>query len=175
MPARQIKQDFFTIGISHHGAMGISHHSLGPDNLLIHNELAGCDFILACPDNDDCRAFLQAFCLAHGIPILEVGSGVVVRDSAVWMLGCKMSFYQPGKACLGCISLDDEPMAQSHQSFVGVNMVAAGLALITLVGYVTGRWETKNFAAFNALEQDMLSMQVERRAGCPFCGTKVKG
>jgi hypothetical protein len=56
-----------------------------------------------------------------------------------------------------------------------VNLVAAGLALITLVGYVTGRWEPKNFVAFNALEQDMLSIHVGKRAECPFCRPNEKG
>jgi len=88
------------------------------------------------------------------------------------MFGCKMSFYEPGHACLGCISLDGEPMAQSNQSFVGINLVAAGVAVTTLVGYVTGKWKTKNFVAFDALNEEMMSMDVMKRPNCPFCGTE---
>lgn len=132
-------------------------------------ELSACDYLLACPDNDETRAFLQEFCLKHRIPLLEIGSGVRINDGEVSMLGCKMSLYLPGGACLGCICLDDVPMAQSRQSFVGTNLVAAGLALTTLVAAVTGRWQTKNFVAYDALRHEMVSMNVGRRTSCPFC------
>lgn len=135
-------------------------------------ELGLCDCILACPDNDETRAFLQKFCTERRIPLVEVGSGAVVRNGRVRMLGCKVSFYRPGEACIGCICLEDKPMEQSHQSFVGTNLVAAGLALTTLVAAVTQRWETRNFVAYDAIGQEMLSMNVARRPACPFCGSE---
>lgn len=137
-------------------------------------ELATCDVVLACVDNDATRISLQEFCAKRKLPLIEIGCGVTVRKNQVRMFGCKMSYYTPGNACLHCVSIGEQSAVQSHQSFVALNFVAAGLALLALVGHVTGRWETKNFVEFNALEQEMTSMHVEKRPWCHVCGQKRK-
>jgi molybdopterin/thiamine biosynthesis adenylyltransferase len=134
---------------------------------------AVCDSeaVILCPDDNQTRVGVHGYCVALGIPLLDIGSGGMLRDGALATFGCRASLFMPGHACLHCVYLDDEPMPHSQISYLPLNLTVVGLGLDMLVAYLTGyRAVRANHVICDFLTGNVDEMMVSSRADCPHCG-----
>jgi len=148
-----------------------------------------CDWLLEATDSDEARHFIQRKCAEHGISLISVGSGFLLRDGVMVSAGSRANRVQAGvDGCLECQVLDEEPMEQSHVSYAVPNMIAASLAVDMLIREIV--WpgadaennsniesrsanlvpRDKNYVSFDLLERRLLTEKIVPDPGCPVCG-----
>jgi len=134
--------------------------------------LTRADAVTVCAYVNEPRAFANDRCVRLRKPLLDIGSGARLVDGKLRTMGCRASLHMPGHACLRCIYLDDEPMPQSHVSWLPVNLLAVALGVDELVAYLTGyRPVRANHFVFDALTGRLDAMMVESRPDCPHCSS----
>ena len=69
--------------------------------------LRGVDVLFGCVDNDGARLVLNELSLAHRIPLVDVATGIDVRDGRLEQAGGRVAVVLPGGPCLICMRLID--------------------------------------------------------------------
>lgn len=131
--------------------------------------LRDCDVVASAVDSNEAREFLQQQCSALGKPLLDLGSGAVLQEGQLRMLGSRASLYTPGGACLYHQTLDASVLALSPVSFVTSNVIAAAVGLELLLGWLTGYGEPANFALYDSLKHSLTSMTIAGSEDCRYC------
>ena len=131
--------------------------------------MRNCDVVASAVDADAAREFMQQQCSALGKPLLDLGSGAVLQEGQLRMLGSRASFYTPGGACLYHQTLDAGVPALSPVSFVTPNVIAAAAGLELLLGWLTGYGEPANFALYDSLKHSLTSMTIAGNEDCRYC------
>lgn len=144
-------------------------YSVMEDRDEIREALRSSHVIGSCVDNVEARMFLQSVC--KGKIILDLGSGGLMRDGKLRVLGSRVSLYIPGGACLYCQTLDEEGMDQSQISFITPNLIAACLGLEMLLSYITGYGRKVNFAVYDSINHTLKTLPIVPREDCPYCGS----
>lgn len=135
--------------------------------------LKKCDGVMGCVDNDDTRIFVQKICLELKKWLLDFGSGGVVREEKLTVLGSRACLYLPGNACLGCMGFLQEPLPQARISLVTPNaaIVSAGIEMLT--AHLTGWTEPVNLIWYDSMTHEMRSFFVKKKKNCAFCGKET--
>jgi molybdopterin/thiamine biosynthesis adenylyltransferase len=136
--------------------------------------LQKADVIISCVDDDRARIYLQRKCLELKKPLLDMGSGGLIRNGKVRTLGSRSSFYIPEEACLFCQTLSENPAPHSRVSFITPNVIACALGLEVLLSWLTGYGDQVNFATYDCLKHELFSIKVNRKEDCKYCGQKAK-
>ncbi len=95
--------------------------------------LKRADVVVSCVDDDRARIYLQKKCLELKKPLLDMGSGGLIRNGKLRTLGSRSSFYIPGEACLFCQTLRENPAPHSRVSFITPNVIACAVGLEILL------------------------------------------
>jgi ThiF family len=135
--------------------------------------LSKADVIVSAVDSNAVRAFLQEQCSAQAKPLLDLGSGGLIQDGELRLLGSRASFYIPGGACLYHQTLDTADSGLSALSFVTSNAVAAAVGLELLLSWLTRYGEQANFALYDSIHHTLVTMKIAGDSNCQYCtGTK---
>lgn len=153
-----------------------------------------CDWLIDSTDDDQTRKFLQEQCSSEEIPLISMASGFTFRDGCLVNAGSRVNRVQPelGDACLQCQALGEAPMEQTHVSLVIPNVIAAALAVDTLLRELTeypytafhiGQTrvqsqvknnaklqQTNNFLLFDLVNRRIMSERIIPSPSCPICG-----
>jgi ThiF family len=137
--------------------------------------LSKADVIVSAVDSNAVREFLQGQCSAQAKPLLDLGSGGLVQDGKLRLLGSRASFYVPGGACLYHQTLDTTESGLSAVSFVTSNAVAASVGLELLLSWLTGYGEQVNFALYDSIRHELVTMNIAGDPNCQYCaGSKPR-
>ena len=131
------------------------------------------DVVVSGVDENEAREFLQEQCSGLRKPLLDLGSGGLVQDGQVRMLGSRVSLFVPGGACLYHQTLAPDTPALSPVSMAMPNFIAAAVGLELLIGWTTGYGKQINFALYDSLQHSLISMNIAGDPGCPFCAGQV--
>jgi molybdopterin/thiamine biosynthesis adenylyltransferase len=133
--------------------------------------LSKADVIVSAVDSNEVRAFLQEQCSAQAKPLLDLGSGGLIQDGELRLLGSRASFYVPGGACLYHQTLDTTDSGLSDVSFATSNTVAAAVRLELLLSWLTGYGEQVNFALYDSIRHTLVTMNIAGDPHCPYCAS----
>jgi hypothetical protein len=137
--------------------------------------LSKADVIVSAVDSNAVREFLQGLCSAQAKPLLDLGSGGLIQDGELRLLGSRASFYIPGGACLYHQTLDTTESGLSAVSFATSNAVAAAVGLELLLSWLTGYGEQVNFALYDSIRHTLVSMNIAGDPHCQYCaGSKPR-
>lgn len=136
--------------------------------------LSKADVIVSAVDSNVVRAFLQEQCSAQAKPLLDLGSGGLIQDGKLRMLGARASFYVPGGACLYHQTLDTTHSELSAVSFVTSNAIAASVGLELLLSWLTGYGEQVNFALYDSIHHSLVTMNIAGDPHCHYCAGSKK-
>jgi hypothetical protein len=125
-------------------------------------------------DSNAVRAFLQEQCSAQAKPLLDLGSGGLIQDGELRLLGSRASFYIPGGACLYHQTLDTADSGLSAVSFATSNAVAAAVGLELLLSWLTGYGEQANFALYDSIHHSLVTMNIAGDSNCQYCAGSKK-
>jgi molybdopterin/thiamine biosynthesis adenylyltransferase len=132
------------------------------------------DVVVSCVDDDRARVYLQKKCLELKKPLLDLGSGGLIRRGKLRTLGSRVCFYDSGGACLFCQTLRENPAPHSRVSFITPNVIACAVGLEVLLSWLTGYGEQVNFATYDCMRHELFSIKVNRKEDCKYCGQKPK-
>lgn len=135
--------------------------------------LRTAEVVVSAVDNNATRVLLQRHCARVRKPLLDLGSGGLVQEGAVRLLGSRTSLYVPGGACLFHQTLDETDPALSPVSFLPPNVVAAAVGLEMLLSWLTGYGEKFNLSLYDSLQHSLISMKVEGDPNCPYCSGQL--
>jgi hypothetical protein len=137
--------------------------------------LSKADVIVSAVDSNAVREFLQGQCSAQAKPLLDLGSGGLIQDGELRLLGSRASFYVPGGACLYHQTLDTTDSELSAVSFATSNAVAAAVGLELLLSWLTGYGEQVNFALYDSIRHTLVTMNIAGDPHCHYCaGSKPR-
>lgn len=158
--------------------------------------LKECDILIVAPDNNFTRYKASEFASRYMKPLLELGSGVRMKEGRLTSIGCQVRFQLPtnnGK-CMICNGMEaedlvspefteykrqigyveDENSEETSASVVTINSMAALIGLRILLDYFggyTGR-KTPNHVFYDDLTLNLidLSDSFHKNPECPICG-----
>lgn len=153
--------------------------------------LLDCALLVSAVDNDIARLHLQVLAARHLRPLLDLGSGFLVRNGRVETAGGQARLYIPGGPCLLCQGLPPSPETEADRSLrqavgytllegdptpvpssVALNAVTAGLGMDLVVRWLLG-WGLPTFYVRHDLTSHrMARLPFARRPQCPICGEK---
>jgi molybdopterin/thiamine biosynthesis adenylyltransferase len=160
--------------------------------------LKNCDVLIVAPDNNAVRYAAAQFGMRYLKPLIELGSGITMKDRRVTAIGSQVRFQLPiaQSQCIVCSGLDvkrleSEELIQykkdigyitgsneSPGSVVTINNMAASLAahlLIEYFGNYVNRDSTHLYLAYdekNLLLTD-LSHIYKKNPDCTICGRHI--
>jgi molybdopterin/thiamine biosynthesis adenylyltransferase len=159
--------------------------------------LKACDFLVAAPDNNFTRYKAAEFASRYMKPLLEMGSGVRMRDGEVASIGSQVRFQLPTKEgkCLVCNGLEVENLQtpefveykrgigyiegadaeETPGSVVTINSIAATICLRIILDYLggyTGR-EIPSYIYYDELNLRLvdLSDAFSKHPECAICSS----
>ena len=152
--------------------------------------LSKVDVIVGCVDNDGARLVLSELAAAYLVPYLDIGVSIVTSKNRPAM-GGRVSFALPSQACLACADeidfaeagedLESEALRNIRvqrgyaddrtvePALMPLNTTCAGLATLELLAFATGFRKVRPFMHFNALDNRIVPIRVERNPHCPVC------
>ena len=160
------------------------------------NDLAGVDFLFACPDHNAVRVSASRFAAARMLPLIEVGCGGRTISGRLSALGHHVRLQVPGGPCLGCNGLDltrlEDPSTTAMKRRLGyidgaaetggelapLTTRAAADAVDVFLRYCAGYGGKAPLHLYcDALNWKVmdLSDRYARRAGCPVCSNVRRG
>jgi molybdopterin/thiamine biosynthesis adenylyltransferase len=154
--------------------------------------LKACDVIVAGVDNNLARYALAEFAARHLKILVEMGSGLEMREGRVTAMGCQVRLQAPGGPCLVCLNLPiadlESPEVTREKvrsgylrgtdltpgEVVTTNMAAATLALRNLLGLLGGHLPrpVPTYLFYDELQPAVLDLSAHypQRMDCPICG-----
>ena len=153
--------------------------------------LKSCSVVVAGVDNNRARYSLAEYATRHMKILLDMGSGLEMRDGRVTSAGSQVRAQIPGGPCLVCLNL---PIAQlefettteqkvqngylrgtdlTPGEVITTNMTVATLALRNLLALLGGHLPrpVPTYLFYDEMQPLLidLSSQYPRRDGCPMC------
>jgi len=157
--------------------------------------LKSCDFLIVAPDNNAVRYATAQFGMRYLKPLIELGSGITMKDSCVTAIGSQVRFQLPtaNSQCIVCSGLDVRRLEseelveykrsigyitdsnESPGSVVTINNVSASLAahlLIEYFGQYVNRNSVPSYLAYDEknLVLTDLSRVYKKDPDCTICG-----
>jgi|GEM_PF-4634429 len=157
--------------------------------------LKSCDFLIVAPDNNAVRYATAQFAMRYLKPLIELGSGITMKDCRVTAIGSQVRFQLPtaDSQCIVCSGLDVRRLEsvelteykksigyitnsnESPGSVVTINSVAASLAahlLIEYIGQYIDRDSVPSYLAYDEknLVLTDLSRVYKKNPDCTICG-----
>ncbi len=162
----------------------------------VQQQFRECDFIIGASDSVGVRLATNCLCLAHGIPYLDCGVGVVIKDNKLKAAGGQVIKIVPnGGFCLQCSGLfdveqamkellcDDERDRLRHQGYIrgadvpalqvySLNMMVSSWAVWTFMRMVSGDRLDYDGISVDAKEFSTRTWQEspDQHTTCPVCG-----
>lgn len=164
----------------------------------VNKVLKSCDVLIVTPDNNAVRYIAAQFGMRYLKPLIELGSGITMKDNRVTAIGSQVRFQLPiaKSQCIVCSGLDvklldSEELIQykkdigyitgsneSPGSVVTINNIAASLAAHLLIEYF-GNYVNRDSAPLyltydekNLLLTD-LSRIYKKNPDCTICGRHI--
>jgi len=157
--------------------------------------LKSCDLLIVAPDINAVRYTVAQFAMRYLKPLIELGSGITMKDGRVTAIGSQVRFQLPsaGSQCIVCSGLDVRRLEsvelteykksigyitngnESPGSVVTINSIAASLAahlLIEYFGQYVNRDSVPTYIAYD--EKNLLTADLSRihkkNPNCTICG-----
>jgi molybdopterin/thiamine biosynthesis adenylyltransferase len=159
--------------LARNGFMGteITGYSMAFQETVERNDDLNCNVALCGVDNDGTRSFVSKFYHQLSIPVIFMGTSRDANQGYVFV-------QEPSGACFGCafpnaVHSDDEAVRCAPASKDTLKVIA-GFVLTAVDSLVMSKrirhWNFRHFFLNGVLDDRMLCVQ--RRNGCPICGTR---
>jgi len=153
------------------------------------DELWEADVVASCVDNDEARLLLQEYCAKHYKVLVDLGAGGRVKDGQIVSLGSHARIYYPSGPCICCLGLNparirSESLLRNRRNagyidglendpvqILPINSIASSVGIKLLTWYLSGQRIDANFVQYNALQDSMTPLMMEKHESCPICGT----
>jgi len=173
---------------------GIYGSVLDPEVL---KKLRDVDVLVCGTDTQSSRLVLNSFSVQYLIPLIDLGSEIVVEDGRIARAGGRVRLVVPGRRCLACFpgEIDWEevemelasPFERRRQvelgyvrgaeipdpSVIFLNMTVASLGICELLNFLVGFKEPSHYVAYYLLESKVTDVKIgPANDDCPVCGRK---
>jgi len=161
------------------------------DSPIARKALREVDLLISAPDNDGARLVANELATSYLLPLVDLGSGINVRDGAVVEAGGQMLWRFPGEGCLHCAGAINNQRARidlmtteeraRHEargygtsspqpSVMFLNATLAGLAVGEITKWLTGLAEPCAMLIYDALAPSVRTISSPgRNAACAVC------
>ena len=165
-----------------------------PDEISV-KALKGCDILFVSPDNNSVRYTASQFAIRYLKPLLELGSGITMKDGHVTAIGSQVRFQIPSGSgkCIVCNGLDVKRLEskeineykknigyitdteESPGSVVTINSMAASLAAHLLLDYFGNYIERESIPSYLSYDEKNLTLTdlssiFKKNPDCTICG-----
>lgn len=146
--------------------------------------LTDADLVVTCVDDVTSRIEADLLARKHRKTLIDLGSGFVLDEMSsgpgnVASAGGQLSISRPDATCLGCLGF--ELSMRENTYFVGetepepssilLNGVVAAVGVEAVLQELVGSLKPANRIIYDRGRTELTRESVERRAGCPVCGT----
>ncbi len=165
-----------------------------PDEISV-KALKGCDILVVSPDNNLVRYAASQFAMRYLKPLLELGSGITMKNDHITAIGSQVRFQIPsgnGK-CIVCNGLDVKRLEseeineykrnigyitdtdESPGSVVTINSIAASLATHILLDYFGNYIQRDSIPTYLSYDEKNLTLTdlssvFKKNPVCTICG-----
>lgn len=160
---------------------------------------AGSDVLFGCVDTDSGRLILNELALAHLVPYVDCGVGIMAPGGTIEEAGGRVAVWTPGRPCLLCSAGDIIPAVAAQElespeerdfrrahgyvaganvpepSVISLNGTIASLAVTEFIALVTGFRASRCYRVY-----DMIGQRIDERRGrrdprCVACAAEGAG
>lgn len=153
-----------------------------------HRAIGAADLIVNSLDDDGARLEVQLLAARYLKPMLDLGSGIHMREGQLRQMGGQAIWYWPGGPCLVCQGLDPAHIVprevrelqraigyvrgtdETPPAVVTLNAVVAGVGMDLLARYLTGLGSVPPYVRIDLWRRQMREHRFEKRPDCPICG-----